>query len=72
MALAVLRARIAHQCLLPLTARAGYVIHGELGDENGGRMAAEGELGSYVAGSGLGEADSMDASAAGAAPPPDL
>ena len=41
---------MAQRCLPPTTARAGYVVFGELGDEDGGRLAAEGELGSYVIG----------------------
>jgi hypothetical protein len=34
----------------PSTARIGYVVYGEVGDDDGGRLAAEGELGSYVEG----------------------
>lgn len=48
-ALAVRRARMARRCLPPSSARSGYVTDGVLGDDEGGRVAAEGILGAYVA-----------------------
>ena len=67
-ALAVRRARMAHRCLPPFTARAGDVVHGVFGDEDGGRAAAEGALGTYVAGTGSYGPDGT----AAAVPPPGL
>ena len=67
-ALAVRRARMAHRCLPPSTARAGYVVHGEVGDDEGGRLAAEGALGTYVTGTGSDDPDGTDT----AVPPPGL
>ena len=53
-ALAVRRARMAQHCLPVTTAGAGYVVYGEVGDEEGGREAAEGAVGAYIAGAGEG------------------
>ena len=49
-ALAIRRARMARRCLPLLSARAGFVIFGELDAGAGGRQAAEGTLGAYAEG----------------------
>ena len=49
-ALAVRRARMARRCLPTKTARDGFVQCGEVGEGDGGRREAEGELGRYLAG----------------------
>ena len=47
-ALAVRRARMARKCLPRMTARGGFVCHGEMCQGEGARRAAEGHLGAYI------------------------